>query len=261
MSESGQSAVDVSRETLWVEHQYYLEKIHSSLVAKDCEGFPSVSNKDLNIYPVVDSVAWIQRLLELGVKTVQLRIKESDYSGLEEDIQAAIQLGRQYDAQVFINDYWELAVKHGAYGVHLGQEDLDTADLNQIRSAGIRLGVSTHGYEEMLRVAQIRPSYIALGHIFPTTTKQMPSQPQGLVRLAMYQSWVDSMNSELGTDIPTVAIGGIDLSNAGEVLQCGVTSLAVVRAITLAGDTQQALSSFRQVFKDISALEKGALND
>jgi thiamine-phosphate pyrophosphorylase len=264
MSELAQSGEDVSRETLQSEHQYYLGKISNDLVATakdtavDIAPFTSVSSEALSIYPVVDSVAWIQRLLALGVKTVQLRIKDSAYSGLEEDIQTAIQLGREFNAQVFINDYWQMAVKHGAYGIHLGQEDLETADLDQIRTAGIRLGVSTHGYEEMLRAARIKPSYIALGHVFPTTTKQMPSQPQGLTRLAMYQSWVDAMNDELGTDIPTVAIGGIDLSNAADVLKCGVTSLAVVRAVTLADNTQQALESFRYVFQEINSPEKGA---
>ncbi|MCV6039009.1 thiamine phosphate synthase, partial [Escherichia coli] len=80
----------------------------------------------------------------------------------------AIELGRQYDAQVFINDYWQLAIKHGAFGVHLGQEDIEDSNLSQLSAAGICLGLSTHGYYELLRIVQIKPSYIALGHIFPT---------------------------------------------------------------------------------------------
>ena len=104
---------------------------------------------------------------------------------MEQQIIRAIELGRQYQAQVFINDYWQLAIKHGAYGVHLGQEDIEESNLAQITRAGIRLGLSTHGYYELLRIVQIHPSYIALGHIFPTTTKQMPSKPQGLVRFCL----------------------------------------------------------------------------
>ncbi|MFA0071403.1 thiamine phosphate synthase, partial [Vibrio breoganii] len=98
-----------------------------------------------------------------------------------------------YNAQVFINDYWQLALKHDAFGVHLGQEDIEESNLSQLSVAGIKIGLSTHGYYELLRIVQINPSYIALGHIFPTTTKQMPSKPQGLVRLSLYQQLIDTI--------------------------------------------------------------------
>lgn len=105
--------------------------------------FPPVPFR-LGLYPVVDSVAWIERLLEAGVRTLQLRIKDRRDSEVEDDVIAAIALGRRYHARLFINDYWQLAIKHQAYGVHLGQEDLETTDLSAIRRAGLRLGVSTH---------------------------------------------------------------------------------------------------------------------
>ena len=122
---------------------------------------------------------WIARLLEAGVTTIQLRIKDLPDEQVEEDIAAAIALGRRYQARLFINDYWRLAIKHGAYGVHLGREDLDTTDLAAIHRAGLRLGVSTHDDAELARALAVKPSYIALGHIFPTQTKDMPSAPQG----------------------------------------------------------------------------------
>ncbi len=228
--------------------------------------FPSLTKQSLGLYPVVDDVAWIERLLPLGINTIQLRIKNPQQADLEQQIIRAIELGRQYQAQVFINDYWQLAIKHGAYGVHLGQEDIEESNLAQITKAGIRLGLSTHGYYELLRIVQIHPSYIALGHIFPTTTKQMPSKPQGLVRLALYQKLIDSIpytNTEAafrpakdkaGSDcvlgFPTVAIGGIDQSNADQVWQTGVSSLAVVRAITLAESPQSVIEFFAQLMKE-----------
>ncbi|MCA2442330.1 MULTISPECIES: thiamine phosphate synthase, partial [Vibrio] len=141
--------------------------------------FPHLSKQSLGLYPVVDDVSWIERLLPLSINTIQLRIKDPYQPDLEQQIARAIELGRQYDAQVFINDYWQLAIKHGAFGVHLGQEDIEDSNLSQLSTAGICLGLSTHGYYELLRIVQINPSYIALGHIFPTTTKQMPSKPQG----------------------------------------------------------------------------------
>lgn len=186
----------------------------------------------LGLYPVVDSVEWITRLLDAGVRTLQLRIKDKTDAGVEADVAAAIALGQRYDARLFINDYWRLAIKHQAYGVHLGQEDLQTADLNAIRNAGLRLGVSTHDDMEIDVALAVRPSYIALGHVFPTQTKQMPSAPQGLAQLAAHVK-------RLG-DYPTVAIGGISLERAPAVLETGVGSIAVVSAITQAPDWRGA---------------------
>lgn len=222
--------------------------------------FPTLTKQSLGLYPVVDDVAWIERLLPLGINTIQLRIKNPHQVDLEQQIIRAIELGRHYKAQVFINDYWQLAIKHSAYGVHLGQEDIEESNLAQLSNAGIRLGLSTHGYYELLRIVQIDPSYIALGHIFPTTTKQMPSKPQGLVRLALYQKLIDSI--PYGTNsadavkqgqllgYPTVAIGGIDQTNAALVWQCGVSSLAVVRAITLSQSPREVIEFFSDLMAD-----------
>jgi len=193
--------------------------------------FPATAKK-LGLYPVVDTVEWIARLLDAGVRTLQLRIKDQPDEAAEPAIAEAIALGKRYRARLFINDYWQLAIKHNAYGVHLGQEDLDVADLAAIRDAGLRLGLSTHDDAELERALAVRPSYIALGHIFPTQTKDMPSAPQGLIELKRHVS-------RLG-DISTVAIGGISIERAPEVLACGVGSIAVVSAITRAADWRQA---------------------
>ena len=200
--------------------------------------FPSVPFR-LGLYPVVDSVTWIERLLAAGVRTLQLRIKDKRDSEVEEHVVAAIALGRKYHARLFINDYWRLAIKHQAYGVHLGQEDLETTDLSAIRNAGLRLGVSTHDDMEIDIALAARPSYIALGHVFPTQTKQMPSAPQGLDQLAQ--------NIQRLGDYPTVAIGGISLERAPAVLATGVGSVAVVSAITQAADWRQATARLLEI--------------
>ncbi|WP_217532984.1 thiamine phosphate synthase [Vibrio metschnikovii] len=248
------AALNVSRET-WPKDYVYFPAVQSCLIEETVAfSFPSLAKQSLGLYPVVDNIPWIETLLKLGINTLQLRIKNPQQADLEQQIVRAIELGRQYQAQVFINDYWQLALKHGAFGVHLGQEDLQTADLHALAKANIHLGLSTHGYFELLTALKIRPSYIALGHIFPTITKQMPSRPQGLVRLALYQQLVDSgshySSSEPASEqklsmeqaiafrrtLPTVAIGGIDLTNIRSVVECGVASVAVVRAITEADD-------------------------
>ncbi|AWF39463.1 thiamine-phosphate pyrophosphorylase [Proteus mirabilis] len=185
----------------------------------------------MGLYPVVDSIEWIERLLKIGVTTIQLRIKDKQPKDVEQDIITAIKLGREYNARLFINDYWQLAIKYHAYGVHLGQEDLDIADLDAIKQSGLCLGISTHNDTELQRAKRLLPSYIALGHIFPTTTKDMPSKPQGL-RALKHQV-------EQTHDFPTVAIGGISLEKVSDVVATGVGGVALVSAITKASDWQQ----------------------
>ncbi|WP_394146242.1 thiamine phosphate synthase [Vibrio atypicus] len=237
---------------LGIVSNWYLE---ASVTSDNALAFDLLNKESLGLYPVVDDIAWIERLLALGVTTIQLRIKNSQQADLEHQIVQAIELGKQYQAQVFINDYWQLAIEHGAFGVHLGQEDINEANLDELAQANVRLGLSTHGYYELLRITQITPSYIALGHIFPTTTKQMPSLPQGLVRLKLYQQLIDTI--PYGDDIgfPTVAIGGIDLTNANQVWQCGVSSLAVVRAVTLSDDPKSVVDAFAKVMSPVQRTE------
>ncbi len=199
--------------------------------------FRSSGTRQLGLYPVVDSASWIEKLLKIGVKTIQLRIKSAPSATINDEIINAVALGNAYQARVFINDHWQLAIKHRAYGVHLGQQDIDGAHLKAIHQAGLRLGISSHGYYEMLRAHACQPSYLAIGAIYPTTTKAMPSKPQGLRKLKRY---VELM----GEHYPLVAIGGISLSRAAGVWARQPGSLAVVTAITEAADYPQAVKAF-----------------
>ncbi|MBM7346036.1 thiamine phosphate synthase [Pantoea coffeiphila] len=193
--------------------------------------FPATDAR-LGLYPVVETVEWIARLLDFGVRTIQLRIKDRQDDEVEQQIAEAIALGKRYQARLFINDYWRLAIKYQAYGVHLGQEDLDIADLDAIHAAGLRLGLSTHDDAELDRALAVEPSYIALGHVFPTQTKDMPSAPQGLAELTRHIQRLQGVS--------TVAIGGISIDRVPAVLATGVGSVAVVSAITKAEDWQAA---------------------
>lgn len=189
----------------------------------------------LGFYPVVPTAHWVERLLGWGVRTIQLRIKAADHTPeqIANEVTAAVEAGRQVPgAQVFINDHWQLALAAGAYGVHLGQEDLDIADIEALRAAGVRLGLSTHTPAELARAKAVQPSYLAIGPIYPTTLKVMPYQPVGLERLAL---WLPQ-----AAPYPVVAIGGISLALMPGVLACGVDGVAVVSAVTLAADPQQA---------------------
>lgn len=205
---------------------------------------------DLGLYAVMPSADWIEKLVPLQVPTVQLRFKSDDAAAVKAEVVRAANAAKGSASRLFINDHWRVAVAHhaacggdsGIYGIHLGQEDLDEADLDAIRASGLRLGVSTHGYAEMLRVAAIRPSYLALGAIFPTTTKVMPTQPQGMGR---FQSYVALMKPVMPA---LVGIGGVNAGNMREVLDVGVGSAAVVRAITEADDVPAAVAGLKALF-------------
>ena len=198
----------------------------------------------LKFYAVVPNADWVIRMINIGANTVQLRCKDLSGKALYEEISRCVKAAKDTKTQLFINDHWQAAIDAGAYGVHLGQEDLDTADLNAIHNAGLRLGISTHSDVELLRALAINPSYVACGAIFPTTTKQMPTAPQGLERLRYYV--------QMAGKTPTVAIGGIDLSNAKDVLNCGVSSLAVVRAVTQADNPEQVVKDFQKLWENKS---------
>lgn len=200
-------------------------------------GFAACDTAKLGLYPVVDSLAWIEKLLAEGVSTLQLRLKHRSPEQVRDAIATAVALARSQGARLFINDHWRFAIEAGAYGVHLGQEDLDTADLAAIQRAGLRLGISTHGYAELLRALAHRPSYVAIGAIFATRTKQMPTAPQGLVKLARYL--------RLTGDTPTVAIGGISCERASAVARTGVGSIAAVTGITEAADYRAAVRAYQ----------------
>jgi thiamine-phosphate pyrophosphorylase len=181
-------------------------------------------------YLIVDSANWIERLLPCGVKLVQLRIKDVSAEQRRDEIARSKALCAKYGAQLIVNDYWQEAIDLGCDYIHLGQGDLDTADLPAIRKAGLRLGVSTHDEAELARALATAPDYIALGPIYPTILKQMPFAPQGLERLGEWKKKIGAC--------PLVGIGGISLDRATGVLEAGADSAAVVTDITLNADSE-----------------------
>ncbi|MCB9254102.1 MAG: thiamine phosphate synthase [Bdellovibrionaceae bacterium] len=173
----------------------------------------------IGFYPIVPRAAWVERLVEAGAKTVQLRIKDLRGEELLKEIKVTSEFCKTRNIQLFINDYWEEALEVGAYGVHLGQEDLPNADLDRLLRAGLRLGISTHSYSELATALYFKPSYVALGPIFPTTCKSMRFGPQGFNTLS---DWCTL------SDVPVVAIGGLRCEHAAEIYRAGAQGAAVV---------------------------------
>lgn len=181
-------------------------------------------------YLIVDSAAWIERLVPLGVKLVQLRIKEMDETALRQEIRRARDLCSRHRCQLILNDHWRLAIEEGCDFVHLGQEDLAAADLATIRRAGLRLGLSTHDHAELATALSAKPDYVALGPVYPTILKKMKWAPQGLERLAEWKERV--------APLPLVAIGGLSPERLDGVFSHGADSAAVVTDITLNRDPE-----------------------
>lgn len=194
-----------------------MEKRISSIVRE------SVMDLD-PFYPIVDSSNWIDRLVPLGIKLVQLRIKDASEETLRREIATSQATCRKYGCQLIVNDHWRLAVDLGCDYVHLGQEDLADADLAAIRRAGLRLGVSTHDGAELDAALSVKPDYVALGPVFPTSSKALSWKPQGLEKI---EGW----KRKIG-DLPLVAIGGITLERSRDVLQSGANSVAIISDVT-----------------------------
>lgn len=181
-------------------------------------------------YLIVDSAAWVERLAPAGVKLVQLRIKDQPEDFIHREIAAAKATCAAFGVQLVVNDYWRAAIALGCDYIHLGQEDLDTADLPAIRRAGIRVGISTHDDAELDRGLSIAPDYVALGPIYPTILKTMRFGPQGLDKLGLWKRRIGA--------VPLIGIGGVSLERAPGVLEAGADVAAVVTDITLAGDPE-----------------------
>ena len=181
-------------------------------------------------YPIVPDAAWAARLARLGVKLIQLRMKDVPAASIAPAIAEALSACRALGCELVVNDYWRDAIDCGAGFVHLGQGDLETADTAAIRRAGIRLGISTHSHEELDRALSENPDYVALGPIYETTLKAMPWAPQGLARIGEWKALAKR---------PLVAIGGITLKRAPLVYDAGADSIAVVSDVVFNPDPEQ----------------------
>lgn len=171
-------------------------------------------------YPIVDSADWVRRIVPVGARLIQLRIKEHTFDEVRREVRDAVATCARYGAQLVINDHWEAALAEGADFIHLGQTDLGGADLKAIRSKAVRLGVSTHDHTELDRALSVEPDYVALGPIYPTTLKVMPWAPQGLERISEWKRLIGRR--------PLVAIGGITLERATLCLVAGADCVSVV---------------------------------
>lgn len=181
-------------------------------------------------YPIFDDVRWLERLLPLGMRLVQLRIKDQPADVLHDQIARGQVLARKHGAHLVVNDHWQVAIDLGCDWVHLGQEDLDNADVPALRRAGIKLGISTHDHDELARALSFDPDYVALGPVYPTILKKMKWHQQGVEKLTEWKSLIG--------DVPLVAIGGMSVERAAGAFEAGADCVSAVTDITLNDDPE-----------------------
>lgn len=194
-------------------------------------------------YPIFDSAAWLERLLPLGIRLVQLRLKDRDDADVRAEIRRALAVCATHGCQLVVNDHWQQAIDAGGDFIHLGQEDLDMADVVAIRRAGLRMGLSTHDESEMDRALALRPAYIALGPVYPTILKQMKWSAQGLERVGEWKR-------RLGTT-PLVAIGGMSVERAPGALDAGADAVAAVTDITRHANPEARVADWLRVTRRV----------
>ena len=190
-------------------------------------------------YPIVDDVSWLRRILPLGINLVQMRLKEKPQDELRAQLIQARDLCAAHGATLVVNDHWQLAIELGCDWVHLGQEDLDVADMAAIRAAGLKLGVSTHDKSELARALALQPDYVALGPIYPTILKKMKWHQQGIEKLSVWKALVG--------DTPLVAIGGMSTERAPGAFEAGADVVSAVTDITLHTDPEGRIREWLKV--------------
>jgi thiamine-phosphate pyrophosphorylase len=170
-------------------------------------------------YPIVPNAAWAKRIVPLGVRSMQLRVKDAGPDQVRAEIAETMAICGVHGCRLVVNDYWRDAIALGATDIHLGQEDLAEADLSLIREAGLKLGISTHTPEELDIALEAQPDYIALGPIYETKLKAMSYAPQGLERIGEWKARISC---------PLIAIGGLTVERAPAVFSAGADILSVV---------------------------------
>ena len=187
-------------------------------------------------YPIVPDFDWMQRLVPLGVRTIQLRLKNAEPGEVTKQIDASLKLCADHNCQLIVNDYWQAAIACGADYIHLGQEDLAAADLSAIRGAGLRFGVSTHSPEELDAALEADPTYVALGPVYETKLKKMPWAPQGLDRVTEWKAKIGHR--------PLVGIAGITVERAPDVIAAGADNVAVITDFVTHEDPEARVSEW-----------------
>jgi thiamine-phosphate pyrophosphorylase len=187
------------------------------------------------LYAIVDpritstpAVALVRALSEAGVGLIQLRDKHASAASIYAQIKELLDSASRPGTRLIVNDRPDIAAITGAGGVHVGQDDLPVEEARAICGPSKWVGVSTHNLDQVRQADRTSADYIAVGPIFPTTTKAKPDPVVGVQFLRAARRL---------TPKPLVAIGGITAASAEGAYRAGADSVAVIRDLVLAPDT------------------------
>lgn len=218
---------------------------HINSISQRCA--PSGLTDVLRLYLVTDQQALLGRTLtdvvlaavQGGVTCVQLREKQASTRDFVRLACALNELLQTFGVPLVINDRIDVALASGAQGVHLGQSDLSLEQARRLLPPQVFIGLSVENMDDVARAAEQPVDYLGVSPIYPTPTKTDTAAPWGLGGLRQVRAV---------TDLPLVAIGGIHLGNAAQVLQAGADGLAVVSALCSADDPASAARAFKALF-------------
>ena len=181
-----------------------------------------------------DPVRLAEALFNAGARIIQVRNKRGSARELLEQVERILSFAPR-GAEIIVNDRVDVALISGAGGVHLGQDDVPPVEARRILGLDRMIGFSTHNLEQAMRAEKLPVDYVAVGPIFLTATKERPDAVVGLENLSAIC---------LAIRKPVVAIGGIKLENAEDVLKAGAISVAVISDVLSAPDVASRVQSW-----------------
>ena len=200
------------------------------------------------VYPITDTklsgllhVEQVRQLIEGGATLIQLREKDLNPREFYREAEVALKLARAHGVRLIINDRVDIALALKADGTHLGQADLPPAEARTILGDEAIIGFSTHNIEQARAASTLPVDYLAVGPIFSTASKKAPDPVVGLSGLRDIRAVIDRL--------PIVAIGGITLANASEVLAAGADSVAMISGMLVNGNTASRMRESLRIWK------------
>jgi len=204
-----------------------------------------------HIYPILNltdtstresSKHMIHAYLDAGIDLFQVRAKQLSDRDFCLWVEFCLKESSRTACRVLVNDRPDIAIATGAAGVHLGQTDLPPTLIRENFSSELILGLSCHSEEQIACAPLQALDYVALGPIFPTKTKANPDPTIGLEKLSHCCELLRTRNS----DIPIVAIGGIEISSVRQVIDHGANSVALISALGGPNEVRQRLREANQ---------------
>ena len=199
-----------------------------------------------------DYIDGVRMALEGGCRWIQLRMKDTSEEDVLKTAKSTRKLCRKYDAVFILDDYVELVERTGADGVHLGKNDMPIDEARRLLGKDKIIGGTANTFEDVKRIYSAGADYIGCGPFRFTTTKKKLSPILGLDG---YRRIIEQMNT-YGINIPIIAIGGILLQDVSDIMQVGVTGVAISGAILNANNDDNPVTTMKRFINELKSNNK-----